>query len=367
MAIFRKLLIGVVAWLAFSGPILARESELLSGDAGALVFALLVSGVLPLVLRYRFPTLSLSIALIISLSLQALGSLGPSVALLVGLALFEFNQRYPLRLAVIATIGSASIVSAYSFAAGAAPEAIWLAHFAFIGLAGTIGRAIRVQQKLIAETEQRAIQAEKSRDAKAAEEVAKERLLIARELHDSIGHRLSVINLQAQSIEQSDSNLNSATKKSLREISESSREALSEIGVFLESLRGHTRDLPQIPEFETIINQFRLRGLKIRSETLNLSSIAELERREALTKGLRESLNNAEKYGDGEVDILFLDQDNWVHVSISNQIKDGHQGQKAGLGLIGIRERLELLGGTVSAKSENNRFVLTMSLPKESQ
>lgn len=364
MRLFQRALIGVIAWFAFAAPIALREQALIQEQTGPLVIALLAVSIAPIFLRYKHPTLALALALFISLSLQAFGSVGPSVAILVALTIFEFNQRNSIKVAIVATLSSAVMVATFSVFVEQAPESIWLAHAAFIGLAGAVGRAIRVQRKLVDETMQRAINAEKSRDALAAEAVAKERLDIARELHDSIGHRLSVINLQSQSIEISDANLTNETRESLKAISVSSREALTEIADFLDSLRTESGKLPKVAEIDELILQFQNRGMKISSESIDLSNLMNSERKDALVKSLREGLNNAEKYGTGFAEITFSRGSKKILMTITNKIKDDQTKSEGGLGILGIRERLESLGGAVHAHNNGDLFTLVVEIPQ---
>ncbi len=212
------------------------------------VFAMTAVSFMPLALRRRFP---LSVLLVTSIAAAAtqLMRLPPSLVFLAPLiALYTVGTLRERRVLVTAALVSATIALSVSL-----PEfgdtRFW-AEFArivaFYGVAAALGDATRNRRAYVAEVEQRALEAERTRDEEARRRVDEERLRIARELHDVTAHSLSIIAVQSGAAAHVIDSNPAEARRSLEAIRRTSKEALDELRAMLGVLRA-TEEQPDAP------------------------------------------------------------------------------------------------------------------------
>ncbi len=203
------------------------------------------------------------------------------------------------------------------------------------------------------------IAAERRRD-----EIEAERLRIARELHDVLAHSLSSIHVQASvGLHLVDKRPEQA-REALASIKDASRDALDEVRSVLGTLR--SGDAPLVPEpdlarVEELVEAVSGRGLQV---TLEQSvSDAPPAVGLALYRIVQESLTNAVRHsGAGSVTVRIERIDGDYAVEVRD---DGHGGPvvEEGRGLIGMRERAELLGGSLEAGPVEGGFAVRARIP----
>jgi signal transduction histidine kinase len=217
------------------------------------------------------------------------------------------------------------------------------------------GLALRGHRRQAAELRELARQLEHEREERARAAVVEERTRIARELHDVVAHSVSVIAVQADAAEAALSRDPGRSREPLRVIKETAREALVEMRRLLGILRQAESELglapqPRMSQLGSLVEQTRRAGLPvdlaIEGEERPLPVGVDLSAYRIVQEGLTNVRKHAGaarawvkvRYGDRELDLAVLD--------------DGEPAAKAngpGHGLVGIQERVALLGGELRA------------------
>jgi signal transduction histidine kinase len=196
-----------------------------------------------------------------------------------------------------------------------------------------------------------------------------ERVRIARELHDVLAHSLSQISVQAGvGLHLFDTQPERA-RESLAAIKETSGQALEEVRGVLGFLRSPDEPAARAPEpdlsrLPSLIRSFELSGLPV-TLTNNLAPDIPAATQLALFRIVQESLTNAARHaGAAEVTVrLESEGDEYVAIISDNGHATGSTAQP-GRGIVGMRERAELLGGSLSAApTEGGGFRVEARLP----
>lgn len=213
------------------------------------------------------------------------------------------------------------------------------------------GRALAAQQEVI-----------------ARQAVTEERARISRELHDVIAHSISVMVVQtaaAQDVVRTDPE---KASELLASVADTGRDALAETGRLLHLVRDEADELglkpaPGLAEVPALVESFRAGGLQVEDD-LDLPT-------EAVPGGVdvsayrvvQEALTNALKYGNGHVQLVIDTGGDHLRISCSNPVGTP-TGHGAGLGLLGMAERIGLLGGTLErGAGRNGTFVVEARIP----
>lgn len=205
-----------------------------------------------------------------------------------------------------------------------------------------------------------------------------EREVLAREVHDALAHRLSLISLQSGSLEDAVNSSDpqvAATAKALRE---SANASLDDLRSLLRSLREHQQgDLPpQLPApvigldaLPRLVDEARQAGLQVYPVIM----VKDAEQApDALSRAsyrvVQEALTNASKHGGAGPVLVELRAEpvQGVQITVRNPLRPaGAAPSSSGSrqGLTGINERAKLLGGTASWREQDGQFVLTVFLP----
>jgi signal transduction histidine kinase len=196
--------------------------------------------------------------------------------------------------------------------------------------------------------------------------VRDERDRIARELHDVIAHSISAMVVQTAAAEDL---LRSDPERAallLRSVAAAGRRALAETGRLLHLVRDDTDELglhppPGLADLPALVESFRETGLQVH---------AELAPPESLPGGfdvsvyriVQEALTNASRHGRGVVQLAVGVEGARLRVRCVNAVAtDDASG--SGLGLRGMQERVDMLGGTLSSGASSDGFVLDVDLP----
>ncbi len=187
--------------------------------------------------------------------------------------------------------------------------------------------------------------------------VAQERLRIARELHDVLGHSMSVIAVQSDAAGAALEHRPDLAREPLQVIHSTARGSLAEIRSMLDVLRGEDeKAAPGLPQLGALLESNALAGLPVRkrisAELPALDPAADL----ALYRVVQESLTNVIKHaGLVPTSVSVLSVDGGVQVEVRNAPvtsgsgREAGQAAGAGYGLQGLRERMVLAGGTFDA------------------
>jgi signal transduction histidine kinase len=232
-------------------------------------------------------------------------------------------------------------------------------------LAWVLGDSIRTRRAYFAQLEERAARLEKEREAQAKVAVAAERARIARELHDVVAHNVSVMVVQADGAAYVLDAAPDQAKKALETISSTGRQALAEMRRLLGVLRtgehqeaGEYVPQPGLQQIEDLVEQCRESGLPVDFRVEGTSR--ELPRGVELTayRIVQEALTNTRKHGGpnagASVRLVYFDdglgllvEDDGKGAPHELYEEGGFDGQ--GHGLIGMRERVGMVGGTLDA------------------
>jgi signal transduction histidine kinase len=313
-----------------------------------------------LVARRRFPLGTMAIAVIGSVLLMAEGMAYPLTlpAVFYALCLFALDTGPARTLAAGLTVKAALLSAALIVRPGITGFVILL----WAALAVTTGSATRSHRAYVAEVEKRARRAEQDREDEANRRVAEERLRIARELHDAVGHHVALINVQAAALAclLDDKDLAQAGE-SAAHIQRASEEALEELRLSVGLLRepgaagpaGPAEPLPGLSQLEELISSFAGAGLQVTREVTGqarpLPEAIEL----TAYRIIQESLTNTCKHAGCDTAVVQL---GYAPAALRLAVED--EGMPAarsslptpgGNGIVGMRERAAALGGRLSA------------------
>ncbi|MFE0073773.1 sensor histidine kinase [Nonomuraea sp. NPDC059023] len=210
----------------------------------------------------------------------------------------------------------------------------------------------------------------------AVEEQARglaERNRLARELHDSVGHALSVVTLQAAAAGRVLDRDPATARAALAAIEQSARSALDDLdhvlGVLREDRgghgghRGHGGTEPQatLADLDALV---RASGAEVRAEVGDLSGVPAVVSREAY-RIVQEALTNAIKHGHGPVRLAAAVQGDDLKLEVSNPAA-AREGRGGGRGVTGMRERVRLLRGELEAGPAEGGWQVSVRLPLRS-
>ena len=228
----------------------------------------------------------------------------------------------------------------------------WLPASGLIAASWVLGYAIRTRRAYIAELKARAARLEAEEGERAARAVVDERLRIARELHDVIGHSISLITVQAEAAARSARTNPDAVPGFLTRISAASRQALAEMRHVLAVLRpdaeAELSPQPGLADLGELVERLNAEGLVTRLdvEPMDLSPGVALPVYRIVQESLTNVLNHA---GPGaRAVVAVVRSDSSVRVSVHDD-GAGPSGPAASTahGIVGMGERAAVYGGTL--------------------
>ena len=344
-------------------------------DALGVLLAALSS--LPLVARRRAPLAVFAVTAAASAVLNGLGyppgpPLGPTVALYF-LALSPERTRAPRWLIALVVVGLYMIHAGASGLAEDEFPTVPLLFGALVwGGAWVIGDRVRQRRARIVELEERALRAEREAERERRLAAAEERTRIARDLHDSAGHAINVILVQAGAARLLQEENPVRSREALQTIEEVARETLGEIDQLVAALREDDLREDADGRVEPPLGLAALDMLTARHRSAGLSvGVRERGSRRPLPPALdqaayrilQEALTNAARHGDGSAEVEISFESSLLELGISNPIRLERFPGEAGHGLVGMRERAALLGGSVEAGASNGVFRVRARLP----
>lgn len=231
-------------------------------------------------------------------------------------------------------------------------------------LAWTVGALVRVGMRARGTAE-----AQRRAETRARAEFERNR--IARDMHDVVAHSLAVVIAQADGARYAAAADPDAAAASLQTISTTARSALSDVRMLLTQLRHSEGEGPQptVAELEVLYAQVRAAGLDLR---VDVDPVPPGEPPAAVQiavyRILQEALTNAMRHGaGGTVDVSLAWLPDRVEVRVSNPLPPASAvaggTSSGGYGLVGMRERAQLIGGHLEVGPVGDAFVVAATLP----
>jgi signal transduction histidine kinase len=222
-----------------------------------------------------------------------------------------------------------------------------------------VGRIVATRGELAAELRDKADRLERDQEKQAQLAVAHERARIARELHDVVAHNVSVMVVQAAAARRMIDHDTSKAKDALGSVEQTGRAALKEMRRMVGMLGQAEEGLalapqPSIEELDWLIERAREAGLEvdltIEGEKKRLESGVDLSAFRIVQEALRNTLKHAGpaqahvtlRYREHDVEVEVSDNGRGVRAPTENGAVTGH-------GLLGMRERVAMLGGEIEA------------------
>jgi signal transduction histidine kinase len=370
-------------WANAWNRLLAREEILLLSVVSAVVFFVVVT--FPTDIHHALSShqpLSWLVSAVVYASLGAhrrfpLGMV--AVAVLGSVVLLADGTPYPLTLpAVFYALYSVALASgpARTLAVGVTTKVVLLTAslithpgssgfvtLLWAALAVTAGSGSRSHRGYLAEVEDRARRAEQAREDEANRRVAEERLRIARDLHDAVGHHVALISVQVGALAclLEDADMGPA-KESVAHIQRASGEALEELRLTVGLLREPgaaeptepAEPVPGLDQLDTLIGSFADSGLRVTREVTGQARPLPESVELTAYRIIQESLTNTRKHAGCDTAVVRLtytpralslaveDEGRPVTVNTRHIPSGGH-------GVVGMRERAAALGGRLSA------------------
>ncbi|MFD9504894.1 histidine kinase [Streptomyces sp. NPDC060035] len=240
--------------------------------------------------------------------------------------------------------------------------------FAWTGMAAAAGDAVRSRRAFIDAIRERAERAERTREEEARRRVAEERLRIARDLHDVVAHHIALVNVQAGVAAHVMDKRPDQAKEALAHVREASRSALGELRTTVGLLRqsgdpaAPTEPAPGLAVLGELVDTFRNAGLPVEVACTHRESPLPAAVDLAAYRVIQEALTNVRKHAGAEVkaevsvvrvgstaEITVLDNGRGRPRATDDGTNPYEERDGGGHGLIGMRERVTALGGTLTA------------------
>lgn len=369
-----------VAVFAASLALLAArgDSDTRSLDALGVLLAALAS--LPLLAWRRAPLAVFVVTAVASAALNAIGyppgpPLGPTIALYL-LALNPERSRASRWTIGVVVVGLFGVhVSSVAVAEDAFPTVPLLFGALVWGAAWVIGDRIRQRRARIVELEERARRAELDAERERRLAAAEERTRIARDLHDSAGHAINVILVQAGAARLLSRQDPERSQAALETIEDVARETLGEIDQLVRALRDD--DAPNgavakvepptgLAAVETLAERHRSAGLTIEVHERGSRRPLSPGLDQAAYRILQEALTNAARHGAGSAVVEIAFAPTSLELTVTNPTGPGASAGN-GHGIVGMRERAALLGGSLEAGAGDGRFLIRAELPYDAE
>ncbi|MER5976432.1 sensor histidine kinase [Streptomyces sp. NPDC001857] len=230
---------------------------------------------------------------------------------------------------------------------------------AWTGIGATAGDAVRSRRAALQAIRERAERAERTREEEARRRVAEERLRIARDLHDVVAHHIALVNVQAGVAAHVMDKRPDQAKEALAHVRDASRSALNELRATVGLLRqsgdpeAPTEPAPGLDRLDELAGTFRSAGLQVEvardDQDTALPAAVDL----AAYRIIQEALTNVRKHAgeEAKAEVSVVRVGPHIEVTVLDDGSGDAPAQEAGggHGLLGMRERVTALRGTLTA------------------
>ena len=301
-----------------------------------------------------------------SFAVTAIGEDPVSVWMIAVLVLFSFTLRGKppvLGTGVVALFFFAGLTMGDGFGNGGLIAAAAL--FTAIG-GGATGAALRLSRDHWLVSEERARTALATRELEATRRVTEERLRIARDLHDVVGHQVAMLSVNLGVAEIGLPENATSSRQALDAARSNARNVVSETQRILALLRrgdslseeDALRPTPSLGGLDSLIESFEGIGLDVTASISLPDTTGEPIVGVTVYRIIQEALTNAYRHGEGAATVDVHEARGRIHLSVDNLI--GHARHDSvdgsGLGLVGMRERVESCGGRLTVETVDGHF-----------
>jgi signal transduction histidine kinase len=342
-------------------------------QASALVLAVVAGGALAL--RRSAPLAVLATTVAATVAIAALGDDPSGVA--AAIALYTTAALCDLRVSLVALALTAATGATLSAAVAEAPgretsatSGAIIVVVLTVGIWG-LGAYAQTRRRYVRELQERAAATEREREQLGRIAVHEERASIARELHDIVAHSVSVMLVGVRGARDVLRSAPESAEETLARVERSGEQSLSELRRILALLRepeqtAESRPQPSLTELDELVASYRAAGLPVRleliGEAVRLPSGVEL----SVYRIVQEALTNTLKHSDAtNVTVTLAFRDARLELEVVDDGGPASPGATtAGQGLIGMRERVALLGGELkTGPRKGGGFRVAAQLP----
>jgi signal transduction histidine kinase len=329
---------------------------------GPVGYGLLVVGATALLFRRSHPVAVLAATVVPAFAYDLLNFPGGLCTIAVGIALFAVADAGHVRTGIgaIGAVVGGFLGIGVVLGRGHVMDlvtALWFAGWLVASL--ILGETTRSRRAYLEEVEQRAIEAERTREDEARRRASEERIRIARELHDILAHRISMISVQsgvgAHLMERDPDQ----ARRALLAVNQASKEALRELRATLGLLRQVDGPEPRSPapglaQLESVLASATAAGVEVRLDVSGLPRDLPTGVDLAAYRIIQESLTNVIRHAraaTARIAIAYRRADVVIQVEDDGRGADDRDRafESGGNGLLGMRERATALGGELDA------------------
>ena len=329
---------------------------------------------LPLVFHRRAPLAVFALTTAASAAINALGyQAGPPFGPTVALFYVASDDRTRLRIGRTAAVvfGMFAVhLGATAISEDGFPATPILFGVVVWGVAWGLGDGLRGRRRRRADLAERAARAERDTARERRLAAAEERTRIARDLHDSAAHAINVILVQAGAARLLQERDPEAARSALTTIEDVARETIGEIDQLVRGLREDAADGAVEPPtglgaLDTLVERHRATGIAVEVRVEGVARALPASLDQAAYRILQESLTNVARHGGGAAAVAIDYGETRLGLEVTNPVApvaapapiDG------GHGILGMRERAALLGGSLDVERRDGRFRVHASLP----
>ncbi|RJQ80820.1 sensor histidine kinase [Amycolatopsis panacis] len=349
------------------------------------MLAIIVAMLLPIFARRRFPSQVMLFVLAVFAAQALLPSQYTGVLLPANLALTVLMYSVVVhggrrrKWVLLAATEVLYLLGAFFFGDGQTASTLFLVETATMVAVVAIGEVTRNRKRQLADAQERALEAEKHRDALARAAVVEERARIAREMHDVVAHAVSTMVMQSEGARLVGERNRAAVDEALRTIGVTGREAVAELRRILDLLReseSGKEPQPSVGELTELVEKVRSAGLETRltveGDPRGVPPGAALTAHRIVQEALTNVVKHAPSGARCTVTVRYGTPDDPHRTVVAEVVNDGGQGPRvhsveqggAGHGIRGMRERASMFGGEVTAESQSGGgFRVTALLP----
>lgn len=335
---------------------------------------------LPIALRHEPPDrlgydaagpLEALVAGVIVAGCGSVSVLGFAAGLVAMVSIFSRGSwRWSLAAALAVTMGWAG-----DLLLAPGPRVVWwqvlLVLLGMLTIAAAVGRVRSRRRRQQWQLEAAASMTRAEMRAREVQAIEEERRRIARDMHDSLSHRLSLVAVHAGVLEVRDDLPPDVVRKQASILREQAELGVADLRAVLTALREEPDAIDPRTSIDELVASARTAGAEVRyvrhpQVTTDLLEALPSAAVHTLRRTVQEGLTNARKHAPDEpIDIELGRDDTRVGLTMTNPLSAGRDVDRSrgGMGLIGLEERARLAGGQCTSAVHENTFVLKLELP----